>query len=103
MSAPTCGSPPKNKAPGAGEQTGRLVKLTRLVEYHAAENRQPLSLHEAQRIAEAALNCAGDWQQGGEHGFFDCPGKQYHTHRNGKKDCRVSLDKVPTINCLHQS
>ncbi|MEI8291755.1 MAG: hypothetical protein WCH99_19990, partial [Verrucomicrobiota bacterium] len=32
-----------------------------------------------------------------------CPGESLHTHPTGKKDCRVSVDGVPTIFCFHSS
>jgi len=36
-------------------------------------------------------------------GFCRCPGEARHTTPNGPKDCRVSLDGVPTIFCFHAS
>ena len=36
-------------------------------------------------------------------GFCKCPGEALHTHVNGKKDCRVSVDGAPTIFCFHAS
>jgi len=36
-------------------------------------------------------------------GFCRCPGEALHTHQNGKKDCRVSVDGAPTIYCFHAS
>lgn len=35
--------------------------------------------------------------------FIECPGKHFHNSKNGKRDCRVNLDKAPTIFCLHNS
>ena len=36
-------------------------------------------------------------------GFCKCPGEGLHTHANGKKHCRVSIDGAPTIYCFHSS
>lgn len=41
-----------------------------------------------------------DWQSQ-IAGFCRCPGEALHTTRTGKKDCRVSVDGVPTIHCFH--
>lgn len=38
-----------------------------------------------------------------ELAFIDCPGKHLHTGKNAKRDCRVNLDKAPTLFCLHSS
>ncbi len=38
-----------------------------------------------------------------ESGFCQCPGRIHHTGRNGKRDCRVRLDGVPTVYCVHTS
>lgn len=35
-------------------------------------------------------------------GFCRCPGEGQHTAKTGKKDCRVTLDGVPTIHCFHE-
>jgi hypothetical protein len=43
-----------------------------------------------------------DWQTE-VSGFCRCPGEAFHTHRTGKKDCRVNLDGAPTIHCFHAS
>lgn len=36
-------------------------------------------------------------------GFVTCPGKELHTTDEGQRDCKVYLDKVPTIHCMHAS
>jgi hypothetical protein len=36
-------------------------------------------------------------------GFCKCPGEHYHQSRNGKRDCRVYLEPIPTVYCLHAS
>jgi hypothetical protein len=45
---------------------------------------------------------AVDWQTEAS-GFCRCPGESLHTHKTGKKDCRVSVDGAPTIYCFHAS
>lgn len=30
-------------------------------------------------------------------GFARCPGEHLHSHRTGKRDCRVNLDGAPTL------
>ena len=36
-------------------------------------------------------------------GFARCPGEHLHSHRTGKRDCRVNLDGAPTLFCFHTS
>ncbi len=36
-------------------------------------------------------------------GLCHCPGESLHTHKTGKKDCRVNIDGAPTIHCFHSS
>ena len=43
-----------------------------------------------------------DWQSE-VSGFCRCPGESLHTHKTGKKDCRVNVDGAPTIYCFHSS
>jgi hypothetical protein len=43
-----------------------------------------------------------DWQDG-TTGFCPCPGEHLHTHKSGKRDCRVTLDGAPTVHCFHSS
>jgi hypothetical protein len=43
-----------------------------------------------------------DWQSP-VSGYCLCPGESLHTHKTGKKDCRVCLDGAPTIHCFHSS
>jgi hypothetical protein len=52
-----------------------------------------------QLIASRLLG-AIDWQNG-VSGFCRCPGAELHTSATRKKDCRVSLDGVPTCWCFH--
>ena len=54
------------------------------------------------RQVAAGIVGAVDWQ-GPVSGFCRCPGESLHTHRTGKKDCRVCVDGVPTIYCFHTS
>jgi hypothetical protein len=36
-------------------------------------------------------------------GYLRCPGIQHHTSKNHKQDCRIYVDQVPTVHCLHES
>jgi hypothetical protein len=54
------------------------------------------------RHIAASIVGAVDWQTE-VSGFCRCPGEALHTHHNGKKDCRVSVDGAPTIYCFHSS
>ncbi len=38
-----------------------------------------------------------------EAGYCRCPGAVHHTHRHGRRDCRVRLDGAPTVYCVHTS
>jgi len=54
------------------------------------------------RQIAAGIVGAVDWQTE-VSGFCRCPGESLHTHKTGKKDCRVSVDGAPTIFCFHSS
>jgi len=54
------------------------------------------------RQVAASIVGAVDWQTE-VSGFCRCPGESLHTHQNGKKDCRISVDGAPTIFCFHAS
>jgi hypothetical protein len=54
------------------------------------------------RQIAASIVGAVDWQTE-VSGFCRCPGEALHTHQNGKKDCRISVDGAPTIYCFHSS
>lgn len=38
-----------------------------------------------------------------QEGYVRCPGMAHHTQRSGPRDCKVYLDKVPTLTCFHGS
>jgi len=52
-------------------------------------------------IAERILGKV-EWQTETE-GLCRCPGEGLHQNRDGKRDCRVSVNGAPTIYCFHQS
>ena len=54
------------------------------------------------RQIAASIVGAVDWQSE-VSGFCRCPGEAMHTHKTGRKDCRVSVDGAPTIFCFHAS
>lgn len=54
------------------------------------------------RQVAASIVGAVDWQSE-VSGLCRCPGEAMHTHKTGKKDCRVNVDGAPTIYCFHAS
>ena len=54
------------------------------------------------RQIAAGIVGAVEWQTD-VSGFCRCPGEALHTHQNGMKDCRISVDGAPTIYCFHAS
>ena len=56
---------------------------------------------DANQIAEGLLGQI-DWFLPNA-GYCRCPGQDRHTHRNGRRDCRVMVDGAPTIHCVHSS
>ena len=36
-------------------------------------------------------------------GYCQCPGADQHTHKSNRRECRITLDGVPTVFCSHQS
>jgi len=54
------------------------------------------------RQVAASVVGAVDWQSE-VSGYCRCPGESLHTHKTGKKDCRVNVDGAPTIYCFHAS
>jgi hypothetical protein len=55
----------------------------------------------ATEIAEEYLGNI-DWISPSE-GYCDCPGRERHTSKDGRRDCILYLDKVPTLHCVHAS
>ncbi len=70
-----------------------------------------VSLAERRAIVERVLSpLSPDWEQGGEWGYVECPGKDCHNNQNGRRDCRVYAKeapgmkvKPPGLYCLHTS
>jgi len=65
---------------------------------------RPLSqtlIENRRKLALALLNEL-EWVDEQE-AFCECPGKEHHTNADGPRDCRVRLDGVPTVHCLHAS
>lgn len=56
---------------------------------------------EAKDIAEKQLGQI-DWQSP-DMGYARCPGIHLHTTPNQPKDCRINLDRVATLYCVHSS
>lgn len=43
-----------------------------------------------------------DWIDS-DTGFISCPGLTMHSSKDGYKDCRVKIDGIPTVYCVHES
>ncbi len=54
-----------------------------------------------QAIAESVLGEI-DWREP-DLGYCRCPGADLHSNRDGRRDCRVTLDGAPTVFCTHTS
>jgi hypothetical protein len=59
-----------------------------------------VSLRTKRRIAEKLLGPIS-WESE-VVGYVQCPGRHLHTTVTSSKDCRVTIDNVPTIFCFHQ-
>ena len=59
-----------------------------------------VSLRTKRRIAEKLLGPIS-WESE-VVGYVQCPGRHLHTTVTSSKDCRVTIDNVPTIYCFHQ-
>lgn len=55
----------------------------------------------AHKVVESIVG-AVDWVTDTE-GYCECPGKSSHTTPDGRKDCMVYLDQVPTLSCFHSN
>jgi len=68
--------------------------------------RKPLTQEQKRQLISSTFQVLG-WSKIDEAdvcAFIVCPGESSHTTKNGKRDCRVSLDdRVPTVHCLHNS
>lgn len=53
------------------------------------------------QIVEGLLGTM-EWLSNTE-GYCECPGKGDHHTKSGRRDCKVYLDKIPTIYCVHSS
>lgn len=53
--------------------------------------------HQAEAVT-GPVEWINEWE-----GFLTCPGQDLHTNTSGDRDCKIYLDKVPTIYCVHQS
>ena len=71
------------------------------VDQRTADTKRLSSLPDLQALAASILGVI-DWQDD-TTGYCRCPARHLHTHPNGKRDCRVTVDRVPTVFCLHGS
>src|SRR5262245_31601051 len=72
------------------------------------EPEKPRSVSNGQVDLSARQQVAGevlghiDWESESE-GFTTCPGKRLHSTTNRLRDCKVDLDRAPTVHCFHDS
>lgn len=59
------------------------------------------STRAAQR-QKIAMQLLGSIHWVGDHYYCRCPGIHLHTTPDALRDCRVYLDRVPTVYCVHQ-
>ena len=58
---------------------------------------------EQSKVLDDLFGNSIEWDEQQPHvGYIKCPGEDKHTHKTGRKDCRIYLDGVPTVFCLHQ-
>jgi hypothetical protein len=64
----------------------------------------PVNQPAPKSASEIAAEMLGeiDWISPTE-GYCDCPGRNRHSNKSGRRDCAVYLDHVPTLYCVHQS
>ena len=95
---------PRQKIPGALEaQTGtRLTMPNSATILPAEQTVSTIATALSNRAIAAGLLGQIAWQDDNT-GFCRCPGQRFHTRPDGKQDCRVMLDRVPTVHCVHSS
>lgn len=54
------------------------------------------------QVAEKVLDCHIEWLNE-VTGFLDCPGIEFHSAPDGRKDCRVKTDGLLMISYFRQS
>ncbi len=57
---------------------------------------------ETRRVVAEGLLSEVEWESE-ILGHCKCPGAEHHTNADGPRGCRIYLDKVPTIFCVHKS
>jgi hypothetical protein len=64
----------------------------------------PVTQAAPKSATEIATNVLGeiDWITPTE-GYCDCPGRNSHSNRSGRRDCAIYLDRIPTLHCVHES
>lgn len=64
----------------------------------------PVQQTASNSASELAVELLGeiDWISPTE-GYCDCPGRNRHSNRSGRRDCALYLDRVPTVYCVHGS
>src|SRR5687767_15621046 len=72
------------------------------ISYPLPSTGQGPTAYSARQIAESIVGPV-EWRDSFARHAERCPGAHLHTHRNGSRDCKVTLDGAPTIYCFHTS
>jgi len=76
------------------------IDLNKIPSCNLTTPQTEVSLRTKRRIAEKLLGLIC-WESE-VVGYVQCPGRHLHTTVTNIKDCRVTIDNVPTIYCFHQ-
>mgnify|MGYP000453976454 FL=1 len=76
------------------------IDLNKILSCDLTTPQTDVSLRTRGHIAEKLLGPIG-WESE-VVGYVQCPGRHLHTTVTSPKDCRVTIDNVPTIYCFHQ-
>ena len=76
------------------------IDLNKILSCDLTTPQTDVSLRTRGHIAEKLLGPIG-WESE-VVGYVQCPGRHLHTTVTSPKDCRITIDSVPTIYCFHQ-
>jgi hypothetical protein len=77
------------------------IELEPLEEPEPEQNDSSANVDSRRKVAEEILGPI-NWENE-KLGYCDCPGMKRHNAVDSRRDCRVTLDGVPTVFCLHNS
>lgn len=76
------------------------IDLNKILSCDLTSQQVEISLRTKRRIAEKLLGPIS-WESE-VVGYAQCPGRHLHTTPTSQRDCRITIDGVPTIYCFHQ-